>query len=304
MGSGHHHHDHQHARSGTRLFLALILNVGITVAQVIGGLISGSLSLIADALHNGSDAAALAVSYASRRIARRRADRVRTFGYERAEVVGALINLTTLIVVAVFLLFQAVMRLFEPPEVLGSTMLIVGAIAFIEDAISAWLLFGESRESMNVRSAFIHMVGDTLATLGVLVGGFLILRYEIYWIDPAITAAIGIYIAVHGGHEIRGAIRILMESAPRDFDFDGMIEAVEKTPGVENIHHVHLWRLDERRVALEAHIAIDETDLHAIEEIKRSIKQMLHDRFEIEHTTLEIEIAGHTDHGAAAIVHE
>ena len=290
------HLDHAAAAGGRNLILALLLNVGITVAQVIGGIISGSLALIADAAHNGSDAASLGISYGARRISRRPADERRTFGYNRAEVVGALINLTTLFVIAVFLITQAVRRFASPAEVAGSTMLIVGAIAFVEDAISSWLLYRGARSSLNIRAAFIHMMGDTLATLGVIVGGLLILQFGIHWIDPAITLAIALYIVVHGYIEIRKVIRILMESAPKDFDFDRMVRDVEALEGVDDLHHVHLWRIDEQRIALEAHVAVHEQDLSAIEEIKSRVKRKLSDDFGIEHATLEIEIAGRTGH--------
>lgn len=300
-GHGHGLHRHGEDTGGRNLLIALVLNVGITAAQIVGGLLSGSLALLADAAHNGSDAASLGVSYAARRIARRPADERRTFGYNRAEVVGALINLTTLFVIAVFLISQAIHRFFEPSDVAGSTMLIVGAIAFVEDAVSTWLLYQGAKSSLNIRSAFIHMMGDTLATLGVLVGGFLILRYQIFWIDPAITLAIALYIIVHGALEIRTAIRILMESAPKGFDFERMVREVEALEGVDAIHHVHLWRLDEERVALEAHVAVLEDDLSAIEEIKHRVKCKLRDDFGIAHATLEIEIAGRTGHDARAI---
>ena len=296
-----HNHEHGAEQSGKNLLIALVLNVGITVAQVVGGLISGSLSLLADAAHNGSDAASLGISYGARKVAQRQADPKRTFGYNRAEVIGALINLTTLFVIAAFLLYQAVNRLLNPPEVGGTVMLIVGAIAFVEDAISAWLLFKGSEGSLNVRSAFIHMVGDTLATVGVIVGGLLVMRYGIHWIDPAITAAIALYIFAHAYKEIRKAIRILMESAPEDFDFNHMVREVEALEGVQDLHHVHLWRLDEERVALEAHVAVREGDLRAIEEIKWRVKGKLKDDFDIEHATLEIEVAGRMDHDRSVI---
>lgn len=301
-----HDYDHHHASGagGRNLIFALILNVGITAAQIAGGIISGSLSLLADAAHNGSDAASLGISYAARRISRRPADRHRTFGYRRAEVIGAVINLTTLFVIAAFLAVQAGRRLVNPPEVQGSTMLIVGAIAFAEDAVSTWFLYRGAQESLNVRSAFIHMLGDTLATLGVLLGGFIIMRYGVYWVDPAITAAIAVYIVVHGYVEIRKAVRILMESAPEGFDFDEMVRGIEELDGVDDLHHVHLWRIDEHRVALEAHVAVREHELEAIERIKKEIKSKLHEEFGVEHATLEIEIAGRTGHEAKPIVRE
>lgn len=299
-----HHHIHGREESTWRLIVALLLNVGITVAQVIGGILSGSLALLADAAHNGSDAASLGVSYAARRISRRRADRQRTFGYNRAEIIGAMINLTVLFVIALYLAYEAATRLFSPPEVHGSTMLIVGAIAFVEDAISVWLLYQGSKESLNIRSAFIHMIGDTLATLGVIVGGLLVMWYEIYWVDPVITAVIALYIFVHAYYEIRKAIRILMESAPVDFDLDGMVEAVQDIDGVEDVHHVHVWRLDEQRLALEAHVAITRRDLAAMEGIKRAVKDLLERDYGIGHSTLEIECEHCTGHEKAVIAHE
>lgn len=302
-----HHHAHDAAAAdagGKSLLAALALNLGITAAQIVGGIVSGSLSLLADAAHNGSDAAALGISYAAQKISRRPADEVRTFGYRRADVVGALINLTTLFVIAAFLILQAVHRLISPPEVHGGTMMVVGAIALVEDVISAWLLYRASRGSLNIRSAFIHMVGDSLATLGVLVGGFLIARYGLYWIDPAITAAIALYLIAHGYIEIRKTIRILMESVPAEFDLRRMVSEVEAIEGVSDMHHVHVWRLDERRIALEAHLCVEETDLDAIEEIKAVVKRVLLEQFNVEHSTLEVEMAGRVNHDRKMIAPE
>ncbi len=148
------------------------------------------------------------------------------------------------------------------------------------------------------------MLGDTLATLGVLCGGFLILLYGEYWNDSALTAAIAVYLFVHGYVEIRKAVHILMESAPADVDLDQMVREVEAVEAVEDMHHVHIWRLDERRVALEAHIAVNERDLASIEEIKHRVKMLLRDKFNVEHSTLEIEIVGRTGHGPEAIARE
>ncbi len=305
MGREHSHsHGHEAEVGGTRLLIALVLNLGITAAQIVGGLISGSLSLLADAVHNGSDAAALGVSYGARRVARRKADRTRTFGYHRAELIGAMINLTTLFVIALFLTWQAVSRLLNPPEVGGAVMLVVGAVAFVEDAISAWLLYRGARGSLNIRSAYIHMVGDTLATLGVIVGGVLILLYDIYWVDPLITAAIAVYIFVHSYVEMRRTARILMESAPAGFDFDGMVRAVEAVDGVQDLHHVHLWRLDEERVALEAHVAIAAPSFEMADRLKRQVKELLRRDFGVDHTTLEVECEHCTDPAQPVIAHE
>jgi cobalt-zinc-cadmium efflux system protein len=297
-----HAHGHQEQQgSPWRLIGALLLNVGITVAQIVGGLLSGSLSLLADAAHNGSDAVSLGISYQARRIARREADRRRTFGYNRAELIGAMINLTTLFVIALYLLYEAVQRFISPPEVEGITILIVSAIAFVEDALSVWLLSKDMKGSLNIRAAFIHLLADTLSTVGVMAGGLLILFYDVYWVDPAVTAAIAVYIIVHGYIEIRKTIRILVESAPEGFDFDRMVREVEALDGVSDLHHVHVWQLDEHRVAMEAHLTVGRRDLQEIEAVKRRVKEKLRRDFGVEHTTLEIETGDEPDHDRSII---
>ncbi|MFW5973352.1 MAG: cation diffusion facilitator family transporter, partial [Bacteroidota bacterium] len=287
--------DREHL-AGRNLVVAILLNVGIMLAQVIGGLVSGSLALLADAVHNGSDAAALGIAYGARRTAQRRADLRLTFGYRRAELIGAMINLTVLFVIALYLLYESVRRFVDPPEVGGVVMIAVGAIAFVEDGISAWLLYRGQRGSRNIRAAFIHMMADTLSSVGVVVGGILILTVGLVWIDPLLTAGIAVYIIVSSYSEIRKTIAVLMESAPPGFDLNAMVAAVESLDGVSDVHHVHVWQLDEKRVALEAHVAVKEDDLERIETLKGRIKQLLHDEYDIGHATLEIEPAGLTGH--------
>lgn len=297
--------DHKHTQSEKnsdhRLLIAFGLNIALTLTEIIGGLIAGSLSLISDAVHNGSDAASIGISYGAQKVARRKPDRQRTFGYNRAEIIAALINLTTLFVIALFLLWQAINRFFNPQPVDGVLMLIVGAIAFVEDAISAYLLYKGSKESLNVRSAFIHLLSDTLATLGVVIGGLLVMLYNIYIVDPIITALIAVYIMIHGYIEIRKVIYILMESAPKDFDFQGMLTAVEDIEEVQDFHHIHVWRLDESRSALEAHVSINRDDLNSMEHIKSEIKHLLSQQFNVKHTTLEFELDGGTRHDRTII---
>lgn len=292
---------HGKEQGGKRLLIALLLNVGITAAQVVGGILAGSMALLADAAHNGSDAASIAIAYRARQIAQRRANSRFTFGYNRAEVIGALINLTTLFVIAIFLLWQAVDRFINPHPVEGIAMLIVGGVAFVEDALSVWVLFGGERKKQNIKAVLIHLIGDTLATLGVIVGALLILFYGIYWVDPALTIAIAVYIFIHAFVEIRKAIRLLMDTAPKGFDFDRMVREIESIKSVQNLHHVHLWRIDEERVAMEAHVTISEQDLHEIETIKQRVKNKLGQEFGIEHATLEIEVAGRMDHDRSVI---
>lgn len=297
LNSDHEGHSHSHSKdaSTTRLLIALALNVGITVAQVVGGVISGSLSLLADAAHNGSDAASLGISYGAQRISERPADRRRTFGYERAELIGAFINLVILFVISLYLVYAAVERFRSPTEVQGMTMLIVGGIAFVEDALSVWILSKDLESGQNVRAVFIHLAGDTLATLGVMIGAVLIMAYGIPWVDPLITLLIAVYIAVHAYIEIRKTISILMESAPKGFPLEKMIRAVEAMEHVQDMYHVHVWRLSEEKTALEAHVAVEGIEeLRALDALKAQIKERLSNDFGISHATLELEHGTYT----------
>jgi cobalt-zinc-cadmium efflux system protein len=308
MGHG---HGHGHGASGVadsspgrgkRLLIALALNLGITAAEFVGGLISGSLALLADAAHNFSDAGSVLVSYIAWRISRREADRRRTFGYGRAETVGAVINLTTLFIIGLYLLYEAISRFINPAEVAGTMMLIVGVIALVEDAAAAWVLRKDTG-SLNVRSTYLHMIADAMATVGVIVGAVAIMIWgsAVRWIDPAITAAISLYIFVHAYYEIRKAIAVLMDSAPEGFDYDGLVADLRKTPGVEDIHHVHVWQPEEGRVALEAHIALTEPNFAMATELKERLKKRLHERFGVEHATIEIELSGRVQHDRALL---
>jgi cobalt-zinc-cadmium efflux system protein len=284
-------------KRGRRLLIALALNLGITVAELAGGIISGSLALLADAAHNFSDAGSILVSYIAWRISQREADRRRTFGYARAETVGALINLTTLFVIGLYLLYEAVTRFFNPGEVIGTTMIIVGVIALVEDLLAAWVLRKEMG-SLNVRSTFMHMIADALATVGVLLAGGAILIWgsAAQWVDPAVTALIAVYIFIHAGKEIRESIGVLMDSAPKDFDYDALLKQLKSEPAVTDIHHLHVWQPEEGKLALEAHVAISETDMGKATRLKERLKLAVHDHCGIEHATIELELEGVCDH--------
>ena len=284
--TGHHAHDDG---SGVRLLITLLLNLGITLAQVVGGIISGSLSLLADAVHNLSDAAAIGISYIARRISRKEADRRRTFGYRRAETIGALINLVTLVVISLYLMGHGVERFFNPEEIDGVVMLVVGVIAFVEDLISVALLHRDSKHSLNIKSAFLHMVGDTLATVAVILGGLAIMFYNFYLIDPILTILISIYILVHSYGALKDTIRVLMDSAPKGLDYDGVVETMQAVKGVADVHHVHIWNIDEQRTALEAHVLVSNYSMEVVDEIKERIKHELDEAYGIHHTTLEME---------------
>ncbi|WP_106745519.1 cation diffusion facilitator family transporter [Yoonia maritima] len=292
MGHGHHHHVDPEA-GDRRVFAAIAVNMGLTVAQIVGGMVSGSLALIADALHNFSDAISLIIAFAARKIAQRPRDAEMTFGYGRVEVVAALINYSTLIVIGLYLLYEAAMRFADPQPVEGWLIVIIAGIALIVDAVTAALTYAMSKSSVNIRAAFLHNVADALGSVAVIVAGTLILLYDWRLIDPLVTVLIAGYILWQSFREIGPVIHILMLGSPPEIETDAVLEAVRGIDGVTGIHHAHFWQMDEHRAALDAHVVIAEGRWSDADAVKERIKAALTDHFDIEHTTLELECARH-----------
>lgn len=288
MGS-HHHHDIDPSIGDRRLGFAIAFNLLLTMVQIIGGLVSGSLSLIADALHNFSDAAALLIAWVAQKIGRQPADHFRTFGYKRAEVIATLINLVTLVLVGLYLIFEALWRIYEPQIIEGWIVVIVAAIALAIDVATAVLTYTMSKDSMNIRAAFLHNVSDALASVGVIIAGSLILLYEWYWSDTLLTLVIASYVLYQASTLLPKTIHILMQGTPEGVSINEVINAMENITGVDNVHHVHIWQLDEHQNALEAHVVI--ADLSQIATVKAAIKKELSQQFVINHSTLEFEEA-------------
>jgi cobalt-zinc-cadmium efflux system protein len=285
MGAGHDHGSEE--MSDSRLVWAVLVNVLLTIAQIVGGLVSGSLALIADALHNLNDAASLALALFARRIGRRPADKLMTFGYGRAEIVAALINLTTLIIVGLYLLGEAVSRYFDPQPVEGWTLVIIAGVALVIDIITAALVYKGSKGSLNIKAAFLHNVSDALASVGVIVAGTLIILYDLFVADLVITVLIASYVLYQGFSLLPKTIRLLMGAVPDDVEFDAIVSSLKSTEGVRDLHHVHVWSLDEHKRALEAHIVPQDGSLESFELVKERVRRMLVERFSIEHATLE-----------------
>ncbi|HRK98732.1 MAG TPA: cation diffusion facilitator family transporter [Alphaproteobacteria bacterium] len=286
MGHSHHHGDPSQIGE-RRLWWAVSANILLTVAQVIGGILSGSLSLVADALHNFSDAASLLIALVAIRIGRKPPDQFKTFGYKRAETVAALINLTTLIIIGLYLCYEAIKRFITPEPVAGWTVVIVAGIALAVDVFTALLTYRQSKTSMNIKAAFLHNVTDAMASVGVIITGTLILLYGWVWTDAAMTLIISGYVLWQGFTQIPKVIHLLMEGAPDGLSLEDIRSSMEKVDGVNNVHHVHVWQLDEHRNALEAHVVLEESI--DMDTLKIRLKKLLHDQFEIEHSTLEFE---------------
>ncbi|MCR8550131.1 cation diffusion facilitator family transporter [Salipiger sp. P9] len=296
MPHDHHHHHHHHVdpdAGDARLAGAIAVNLLLTVAQVAGGILSGSLAMIADALHNFSDAISLVIAAVARKIARRPASADMPFGYARAEVVAALVNYTTLIVIGLYLVMEAVLRFLSPEPVEGWLVVIIAALALVVDLVTALLTWTMSKDSVNIRAAFLHNLADALGSVAVIVAGTVILLFGWTWIDPLVTLLIAGYILWMAFSEIGGVIRILMLGSPPELTPREVLDEARKVAGVDGLHKAHLWQIDEHRAALQAHLVVREGAWGEADTIKAAVKDRMKARFGIAHVVLEMECAQH-----------
>ena len=291
MAHHHAHHGHSHGidpeAGDLRVAAAIGVNVALTVVQVVGGIVAGSTALIADAVHNFSDAISLVIAFWARRIARRPSDEAMTFGYGRAEIVAALVNYTSLILIGLWLVGEGVTGLLAPEEVDGWIVVILAGVALVVDTVTALLTWRMSKDSVNIRAAFLHNLADALTSVAVIVAGTLILVYGWWIVDPLVTLAIAGYIVWHGAKEIGPVIRLLMQGSPPATATAEVRGTLEGVPGIRGVHHLHLWQIDERRVSLEAHLVVD--DLTAFPGVCADAKARLAEAHGIGHATLEPE---------------
>lgn len=293
-------HDHHHGSDlGTRrLAWAVAINLLLTAAQVVGGVLSGSLSLVADALHNFSDAAGLLLALVARKISKRPADAQRTFGYGRAEVVGGLINLTSIMVIAGYLLIEAITRTFDRPEIDGWMVVIVAGIALVVDVATAVLTYSMSKGSVNIKAAFLHNVADALASVAVIITGTLIILFDWYWTDIVATIGISVYIVWMSWSPIKQCIRILMQSVPEGLSIEEMARTIADVRGVQGVAHLHVWPIDEQHVSLEVRVEMrTNASLQDAQAVREHVQAAIAERFGIEHATIEVRPAGTMDEG-------
>ncbi len=283
-------HSHDHNLSGKNLFLAIILNSVITIAQLIGGILSGSLALISDALHNFSDVLSLIISYAANRVAQKKGNQTRTFGYKRAEILATLFNASTLIAIALYVIFEALSRM-SSPEAIDSTMVIwLGALGIVVNGGSIMLLNNDAKESMNIKAAYLHLLGDVLTSVAVVIGGLLMLFWQIYWVDPVISVLIAFYLIYASYGLVKDSTSILMEFAPKTLSVNEVIQTITAHPEIANAHHLHLWSLDDSHIYLEAHLDFKENlTLKESNRVIDRLEKELHELYDIEHTVFQCE---------------
>ncbi|HNW81415.1 MAG TPA: cation diffusion facilitator family transporter [bacterium] len=293
-GQHDHGHDHSHGHDhgdikGAKLIIVVALNFIITVAELVGGFIAGSLSLITDALHNFSDGLSMVISYASIRISQREKNSRKTFGYKRATILAAVINSSTLIGISLFLFKEAYVKFMNPEPVNAVIVIWVALIGLVANFIGVYLLRSGSKGDMNIKSAYLHLLGDTLASVSVIIGGVCMYFFEIYWIDPALTVLISLYVLRESYEILKDAVNILMQGVPENIVVEDVVNEIGKITEVENVHHVHIWAVDEKNIIFEAHINIKDMAVSRTEPLKNEISSMLHQKFGIEHVTLQFE---------------
>ena len=288
-----HEGKHQHIDSidstGFRLLITLMLNFIIPVIQLIGGVYANSMALISDAAHNFSDFIAVLISYVGYRVGQRGASAKHTFGYWRAEIMAALLNVAILVGASVYIVYEASQRLFNPETVTGLVVVWIAGVGVIGNGFSAWLLHKDARHSLNIRGAFLHMVGDLLTSVAVLVGGMVLIFKPWYWLDPVLSLLIVYFILKNCWGILKEAGGILMNATPTGIDIEEIKETLEQIPGVYGVHYLHAWNLSSSSIAFSCHIVVLDQPVSQTETLARTIRETLLNRFGIDHPVLQFE---------------
>ncbi|HLO59390.1 MAG TPA: cation diffusion facilitator family transporter [Bacteroidales bacterium] len=291
----HHHHHHDNVSAGNdlqkrKLIWSTVLNLVISVAEIIGGIVSNSLALVSDALHNLGDTSALFIAYLATLISHKNNSEKKTFGYKRIEILAALLNAIILAVIIVYLFIEAVRRIGHPEPIKGLIMFVVAVIGFFANLISVMLLRKNARTSINIKAAYLHLLGDTVSSVVVIVCAILIYFFKVYWIDPVVTFLLGIYLLRETFLIVKESVDILMQSTPHGLDLNEVKSALESIPEIDNIHHVHAWNLNDQDIQFECHIDL-RSDLRVSETemLQHQVRKILLNKFKIDHVTVQYE---------------
>lgn len=285
-----HHHSHRHKVDGKNLGISIVLNIVVTIAQIIGGLISGSLSLLSDAVHNFSDVLSLIISFLANRLSKKKASTNRTFGYKRAEIIAAFVNSATLMVVSLFLIVEAIERFLAPQEVASNWVIWLSILAILVNGFSVLLLKKDAAVNMNMKSAYLHLLTDMMASIAVLVGGLLMKFYAIFWIDPLLTLIIALYLIYVGYDLLKESTKVLMLFTPKSIAVQEIVSSICEIKEIKNVHHVHVWQLNEEEIHLEAHVDFKEDiKLSEFDVILEGIEELVYHRHGINHVNIQPE---------------
>ncbi|MEY2817855.1 MAG: hypothetical protein RL275_1318 [Chloroflexota bacterium] len=292
-------HNHSHSPIGDltkqttkRLTLSLILTAAFVVIEVIAGIFGNSLALLTDAAHNFTDVIALGLSWYALHLATKPAHAGKTFGYHRVGILVALINSTTLILIAFGIFFEAYHRFLIPPEVDSTLLIGVGAVAFIINLVTALMVKEGSENDLNLRSAFLHLMGDVMSTLGAVIAGIIITFTNWNWLDPFVSVLIGVFILYNAWSILKQTIHILLESTPENINMDSMVTELRSVNGVLDVHDLHVWSISENLRMLSAHVVIDNVSIGEGVSIQHNINELVAHNYNIQHATLQMECEG------------
>lgn len=284
-------HEHHHKVKGLRLFWTILLNLSISIAELVGGLISGSMALISDAIHNFSDVLSLIISYVANKLTHKSATEKQTYGYKRSEILAAFFNSATLLILAFFILYEAVFRFFEPIQITPDLVIYLSIGSIFVNALSVLFIQKEAKKNMNMKSAYLHLFSDMLTSIAVLLGGLLMKYYQIYWIDAIFSAAIAIYLMYMSWGIFKSSLKIIMQFTPENINIQEIAIKIEQLDEIKNIHHIHIWQINEHDIMFEAHIDLEnDIKISDFEQIKTKIETILK-RYTIFHTTLQPEFS-------------
>ena len=290
--SGHHHSADVSKGSQKKIVLAIWLNVLITLTQVVGGFWTGSLSILSDSLHNFSDVLALLICLLALWLAAKPYSLERTFGYKRAEIVAALLNILVLVIIGVLLIVEAFDRLGESHEIQSEAVITLALFSFVINAYCGYILHAGKDHSLNMKAAYLHLVSDALTSLAVAGGAFIMFYTKAYWIDSALTLLISFYLLFVAYMALKDILRIIMHFVPAGLDLKEIEQAILENKAIKNVHHVHLWQINDTQIHFEAHLAFRENlNLTDLQNCLEEVRVLLNEKFKINHTVLQPETA-------------
>lgn len=285
-------HIHHHTEPNSRnILISILLNAIITLAEFVGGILSNSLALLSDAVHNLSDTMAIIISYIAMIIGKKNSTQKNTFGYKRIEILAALFNAVVLIAISIYLFYEAYERFINPEPIRSKLMFIVATIGLLGNLISVLLLHRDSSHNLNIKAAYMHLIGDTLSSIGVIIGSILIYFWNITWIDPLLTILIGLVIIKATWSILKETIEILMQASPENIDIKEIQTELEKHPEIKNIHHIHSWRLSDNIIHFQCHADVKEDyKISKTDTIRTNLEHTLRMKFGISHITIQMEL--------------
>ncbi len=293
MSEHHHHHEHNHAelnmeKLNKAFYIGIVLNLAFVIIEGFFGIYSDSLSLLSDAGHNLSDVASLVLSLIAFKLLRKKATKQYTYGFRRATILASLINAIILIMAVAFIIYEAVGRFLHPEPLEGKTVAIVAFIGIFINGITAWLFMKDQKTDLNVKGAYLHMVADALVSVGVVLGGLIIMYTDWYWVDAVLSVIIGIVILIGTWGLLTQSLKLSLDGVPENIDPEKVNSEILKINGVEDFQHVHIWALSTTENALTAHLRVHESlTIPEIEKLKDKVKhELIH--LNIQHSTLEV----------------